>query len=270
MRLRMFAILAGLLFWSAAFAEDHSSYQALWNSVSQTPDCARREFLDFTLFTCEKSAALWYFTKPNHPAHPGVIKRSVVADAKGVSVNNEGWSFAPDAAQPAFKTFLAQIAAMDEQVRETMAAQHGAPSPTQSLLIGGNWQPQEGDNLAVVALTTHYFSLVDAGKYDDAYALFDPGFTAQTSMAEYRNLSEEPVKSVGHVKTRTLKTIDWENDQPEAQKAFMLRSITQPRPRRATYVVLSPGNGSRMDFIPSCASKRTSSPQVSRPNRLLP
>jgi Protein of unknown function (DUF4019) len=214
MRSIWLAFLAGLLFWSAAFAEDHPSYQALWDSVVQAPDCTRKDFLDFTLFTCDKQEAVWYFTKPNHPAHPGVIKRSVVQDANGVSVHDQGWSFATDAAQPAFKTFLAQISAMDEEAREAMAAQHGAPSPAQSVHIEGNWQPQEGDDQAVVALSTRYFSLEDAQKYDDAYALFDPGLAAQTSFAQYQNLAGKAIKDVGHVKVRTLKTIDWEKDQP--------------------------------------------------------
>jgi len=172
--------------------------------------------VDLLIYTCETSQTLWYFTKPGHPAHPGVIKRYVFEDAQGVKIGQQGWSFASDAAQPAFKTFLAQIRALDEQMKEAVAAQHGGPPMMDSAMrVYGNWQPQPGDNEAVVSLTRYYFSLVDGGRYEDSYALFDGSLTAMLPFAQYVGLADHTIAAVGHVKARTLKTIDWEKDSPQ-------------------------------------------------------
>jgi hypothetical protein len=67
---------------------------------------------------------IWYLTKPNHPAHPGIIKRYLYQQDGAWYTKEEGRSFASDAAQPAFKAWLAQIADMDRQAREWIKKQH--------------------------------------------------------------------------------------------------------------------------------------------------
>ncbi|HWY61862.1 MAG TPA: hypothetical protein VNW15_08190 [Rhizomicrobium sp.] len=119
-----------LLFATPSWAQDHPSYQTLWDSVAQDADCAPAEYPDFILVTCQKAYAMWYFTKPNHPAHPGVIKRTIAQEANGdVTANEQGWSFASDAAQPAFKTWLGQIQDLDRQAREDFEKTNGRKKP---------------------------------------------------------------------------------------------------------------------------------------------
>ena len=158
-----------------AWADEHPTYESLLDTLSKSADCRPADHVDLTIFTCDKDQSLWYVTKPGHPAHPGVIKRYVVQDAQGaVSIAERGWSFASDASQPAFKTFLAQIQALDAQMKDVIAAQHGGPpiiDPT--VRIYGNWQPQPGDSEAVMSLTRRYFALVDGARYEDSYALLD-------------------------------------------------------------------------------------------------
>lgn len=113
--------LALLLFAVAAPAssQDRSTYESLWEAVAHDPDCAPSQYPDVTLMTCKNAFTLWYFTKPNHAAHPGVVKRAVVQDGPAVSVRLSGWSFASDVAQPAFKTWLAPIQELDRQAKES-------------------------------------------------------------------------------------------------------------------------------------------------------
>ncbi len=178
-------------------------------------DCTSQDDVDLLIYTCDKTQELWYFTEPGHPAHPGVIRRYVIQNAKGVSVAEQGWSFAPDSAQPAFKTFLAQIQALDFQAQETMAAEHGGSAqPETSIRVYGNWQPQGSDNQAVVSLTKHYFSLEDGGQYEQSYALLGASLAAMLPFAEYVSLANRSVASVGHVKSRIVRTIDWEKNSP--------------------------------------------------------
>jgi hypothetical protein len=69
---------------------------------------------------------LWYFTKPNHPAHPGVIRRTGIQKNGAWVMREHGYSFASDEAQPAFKRWLAEIADLDRQMKEYYERRHGA------------------------------------------------------------------------------------------------------------------------------------------------
>jgi hypothetical protein len=118
------------LFWFLLFmaapvsAGELTSFQELWDAVAHDPDCKPSQFPDFVLFTCERQYTFWYLTKPNHPAHPGIIKRYLYQQDGAWYAKEEGRSFASDAAQPAFKAWLAQIADMDRQAREWIKKQH--------------------------------------------------------------------------------------------------------------------------------------------------
>ena len=105
-------------------AGELTSFQELWDAVAHDPDCKPSQFPDFVLFTCERQYTFWYLTKPNHPAHPGIIKRYLYQQDGAWYAKEEGRSFASDAAQPAFKAWLAQIADMDRQAREWIKKQH--------------------------------------------------------------------------------------------------------------------------------------------------
>jgi hypothetical protein len=118
------------LFWFLLFmaapvsAGELTSFQELWDAVAHDPDCKPSQFPDFVLFTCERQYTFWYLTKPNHRSHPGIIKRHLYQQDGAWYAKEEGRSFASDAAQPAFKAWLAQIADMDRQAREWIKKQH--------------------------------------------------------------------------------------------------------------------------------------------------
>ena len=199
-----------------AASETHPTFQSLWDAIAHAPDCSKRDDVDLIIVACDKSQSVWYFTKPGHPAHPGVVERQVTRDAKGgVSVSENGWSFAPDAAQPAFKTFIAQIRALDQQMMMSLHQRHAAQVPA-NMHISGNTHPSARDNEAVFALTSYFFTLEDGGHYEDAYALFDPGLTALLSLSQYQAAANEAKNQVGLVKSRAITHIDWEKDVPHA------------------------------------------------------
>jgi hypothetical protein len=111
----------------------NSTYDSLWHQALAGADCVQSDHGDFTLVWCESSLTYWYFTKPNHPAHPGVIRRILAQEPDGSWVaHEEGSSFGPDSTQPAFKAWLAQIADLDRQMREQIERQQSAPSPPKS------------------------------------------------------------------------------------------------------------------------------------------
>lgn len=130
MRGAVLALVCGLAAPASA-ADIQSTFEGAWNQVSADPDCTKAEYPDFVLFTCDKELALWYFTKVGNAAHPGVVKRSVVAaDDGSISVHESGRSFGSDEAQPAFKAWMDSIVALDARVRQEMKAKHDAQSPS--------------------------------------------------------------------------------------------------------------------------------------------
>jgi hypothetical protein len=134
MRLFVLALATGVGLGAAvpqACAQPRPTYQSIWETVAHDSDCVPSQYPDFVLVTCQKGQALWYFTKPNHPANPGVIKRSIIQDSTGaISIKEQGWSFASDAAQPAFKAWLGQIQDLDRKAKEYLDQQRG-PSRNQ-------------------------------------------------------------------------------------------------------------------------------------------
>jgi len=161
------------------------------------------------------SESLWYFTKPGHPAHPGVIQRAVVQIADGVGIHEEGWSFASDAAQPAFKTFLAQIRALDQQMKEAMAAGGNPPRAPATIAVGGNWRPQGTETEAVISLSKYYYGLEFGSRIEDAYALADSSLRATLPFDRYSNFANDVLLKAGRLKDFTVKDIDWEKDPPQ-------------------------------------------------------
>jgi hypothetical protein len=110
-----------LLIVSSAWAQEAPSYQGLWDEAFKRDACSPKEFPDFILGECPDKLTFWYFTKPNHPAHPGVIKRWAYKTGDGWHVQEHGWSFAPDSKQEAFKDWLAQIHDLDRQMKDYIA-----------------------------------------------------------------------------------------------------------------------------------------------------
>lgn len=116
-----------------ATAQEHPTYQTLWDEASHGAGCSASEYADLVLVKCDASLTMWYFTKPNHPAHPGVIKRMITQKADGSWIAQEqGSSFASDAAQPAFKAWLAQIQDLDRQMMESIRKQQAPQPPSDS------------------------------------------------------------------------------------------------------------------------------------------
>jgi hypothetical protein len=124
--------LAGWLVSVPAAAQVHPTYESLWADATKVSSCVPSDHGDFILVSCnDELLTLWYFTKPNHPAHPGVIKRTFVQEVDGWHAHENGYSFATDEAQPAFKAWLAQIVDLDRQMKEDIDKKHGS-SPSQN------------------------------------------------------------------------------------------------------------------------------------------
>jgi len=107
MNKRMLALVAilGLTAGSAAVAAE-MTFEDYWNEATHNPGVVTKEYPKATVITDEKNLTIYIFTKPNNPAHPGVIVRKLVNDSSGAYFDTEGHSYGPDSAQPAFKAWM--------------------------------------------------------------------------------------------------------------------------------------------------------------------
>ena len=105
--MRMLALVAivGLTVGSAAMAAQ-MSFDDYWNQATHSPGAVTKQYPQATVVTDEKNLTVFIFTKPNNPAHPGVIVRKLVNDSSGAYFDTEGHSYGPDSAQAAFKAWM--------------------------------------------------------------------------------------------------------------------------------------------------------------------
>lgn len=87
-----------------------STFDATYQGVV-AKNCKKTEHPDFTLFNCESEPAIYYFTKPNTPAHPGAMKRFIENGPNGADLVTDAHSWGSDAAQPAFIAWMNRVAA---------------------------------------------------------------------------------------------------------------------------------------------------------------
>ena len=128
-RIHILAMLVvPILMVSPAKAAQQPSYETLWAEATKQPDAKIVEYPDFTMVVSADGLTYYYFTKPSHFAHPGVIKRYAVQDNGNWVMREDGWSFGDDSAQPAFQRWLDQFKELDRQMAEQMRQQKGSAS----------------------------------------------------------------------------------------------------------------------------------------------
>lgn len=118
-------ISASLSMWmSCAEADMPPTYQSLWAKTASDTDCKPSDYPDFILVTCESEMTLWYFTKPSHPAHPGVIKHALSQEPDG-SWKTRVYGYPSGSNVAAFQAWFGQITDLDRQMREQIEQQRG-------------------------------------------------------------------------------------------------------------------------------------------------
>jgi len=92
-----------------AAAED-PSYDAMWRAALAKPCGTITEYSNHLVVQCDDPTVHFLFTKPAHPAHPGIIEERLFQDAFGKwRIRTEGYAFGSTAPSPAFERWLAEI-----------------------------------------------------------------------------------------------------------------------------------------------------------------
>ena len=105
---------------TTAVAQHKRSFESLWSEATAGQH-ALTEYPDYTMV--DRGDVFWYFTKPGHDAHPGVVRRAIRPNNGRFFIDTQGWSFAAEAGQPGFKRWLAEFDMLNRRLIEALGQQ---------------------------------------------------------------------------------------------------------------------------------------------------
>jgi hypothetical protein len=107
----------------------NQAYQAIeviWREANSAPGHRTIDGRSAIIVDAPRERAVYYFTKPGQPMHPGVVRRTFIENIEGVSVRTEGWSFGPESSRLAFKRWLEAFQAQSAEIQARMRKRRAA------------------------------------------------------------------------------------------------------------------------------------------------
>jgi hypothetical protein len=157
----------------------------------------------------EDGRTLWTFTPDGHPAHPTVVKRTVVEDTKGV------WMDMDVLCQAAKKP-------CDALVREFQQLNESTRATIQMELT----QKQFADrNTDAEAFASHWLDLLEQREIDQSLALLTDSFKANLTREEWATSISASRQQLGQLKSRKLRRIVWYDNPPSAPRPGVYAAV---------------------------------------------
>jgi hypothetical protein len=78
------------------------------------------------------------------------------------------------------------------------------------------WRPSDGQRHLIEAVTKAYFAKRDSNKADEAYAFLSPRQRQYLPISAFSRMLEDFNSKAGQVQGRTLRTVTWYKDTPQA------------------------------------------------------
>ena len=95
----------------------YESVEEAFNTVKELPGAAVRYKRGWTVVNFQKERILWSFTPESHPAHPSAVKREVVHNDKGISLD---MSVSCKSTKEACDQLVADFEVLNENIRQKM------------------------------------------------------------------------------------------------------------------------------------------------------
>lgn len=147
---------------------------------------------------------IWSFTPNAHPAHPAVVRRTVIEQNGVLSLDMDVLC---GGEKSDCDKLVAQFEALNEDVRQHLAGNKHAQS--------SGWQPSSDDVTRAQAHLERFLDAIDDMRVDDAYALFGDGFKAEVTRAQFAAILE---RQGGTATQRQRHQTTWYKDPPQAPK----------------------------------------------------
>lgn len=117
---RFILILAMIATSIPVRADERPTFDALWAHANADPAHKTRDGGIAIVVEVPSEGAVYYFTKPGEPIHPGVVRRTFEKRGDAIYAVIKGWSFAPDNAQEPFRRWLEAFKAQTKDIRQKM------------------------------------------------------------------------------------------------------------------------------------------------------
>jgi hypothetical protein len=97
------------LFGATAHTQERVTYEDLWNDAITQPDAKIEESDGARLVTFPNELTLYFFSKPNSPQHPSVVRWTLQRAERGHCSKMDSWYFGSDDGRQAFVNWLQAI-----------------------------------------------------------------------------------------------------------------------------------------------------------------
>ncbi|WP_426196788.1 DUF4019 domain-containing protein [Massilia sp. DWR3-1-1] len=152
--------------------------------------------------------AIWSFTPPGHPAHPAVVKRTIVSKDGMVGIEMTALC---QAAKGPCDALMEEFKGLNEQMRQAMRGK----SATAAAGAQAGWQASSAQVQAVEQQSQAYFAAKDGRRLEDAYKMQSPALTHMASFDSWRSDTVKAQATIGAVVRRDIKKITWYKDPPK-------------------------------------------------------
>jgi len=161
----------------------------------------------WTIIADDPAKAIWSFTPPGHPAHPAVVKRTMVSKDGMVGIEMTALC---QAAKAPCDALMEEFKTLNERMRQAMSAKVAKASAT----TGATWQASDAQVQAVERQSRTYFAAKDDHRLDEAYKMQSPALTNLAPFDRWRSDTEKVQSAIGPVVRRDIKKITWYKDPP--------------------------------------------------------
>ncbi|MBO6784343.1 MAG: DUF4019 domain-containing protein [Alphaproteobacteria bacterium] len=165
-------------------------------------------FSDYNGWTIAEDAGrgeIWSFTPPNHPAHPAVVRRTVIEQNGTLSIDMQALCGAD---KQTCDSLVAEFRKLNEQLRAELSGQQAANPGAQA--------PRPGQAPEAEAVKTRFVTAIDQERLDDAYAMFSERFRREVTRDQFETVQKR--QQAGLPERGPVRTT-WYRDPPNAPEA---------------------------------------------------
>jgi len=151
----------------------------------------------WTIADDKPNHALWSFTPPSHPAHPAVVRRTLVRDGEHASIQMDSLCVA---GAEACEGLVGEFRRINQALQDALAPRlpgNGGPA----------WQPTASQKVRVEEMSKAYFAARDAQRYREAYELLGSAARQQAPFEQWRQGLASAAERAGAVQQRELKRV---------------------------------------------------------------
>ncbi|MTV38722.1 DUF4019 domain-containing protein [Duganella radicis] len=152
----------------------------------------------WTIVEDKAAHAIWSFTPADHAAHPAAVRREMVEQGGGVSVQMTALC---QASKQACDKLMEEFKVLNARMGQDVSSQ---------------WRASSAQIERVESLSRLYFAAKDDARYQEAYAVLTPSQHQQTPFARWSFLAQDFNAQAGKLIQRDFKKITWYRNPPQA------------------------------------------------------